>query len=309
MNRSTAPKPYIARLEEDLATIKRDLDDLLDISSIRPVDPDLITPAKWRWARSNDAVTVAQMALLEKYTAWFNRFLLLFPHPTREITTRIGKVDEFVRTWVARDRGHVTSIPGTTLEAKEVAGGRLAAFDDLLQIPAQRGDRTLRLLPDTNALLRNPSVEEYAAAVGSKSYMVHILTPVLAELDDLKDRGRTQDVREKAEKVVRRLKGFRDRGSLAEGIVVAGNIRLRLEHREVDARSVLSWLDPTVPDDRIIGGALRLQSDHPAGVVVLITADINLQNKADAVGLAFAEPPVPVMAGGMGSQSGSGPVV
>jgi predicted ribonuclease YlaK len=66
-----------------------------------------------------------------------------------------------------------------------------------------------------------------------------------------------------------------------------------LEHREVDARSVLQWLDPDVPDDRIIAAALRLQSNHPAGLVILlVTTDINLQNKADAVGLPYAEPPV-----------------
>jgi predicted ribonuclease YlaK len=116
---------------------------------------------------------------------------------------------------------------------------------------------------------------------------------VLGELDELKDRGRTPDVREKAAKAVRRLKGYRDRGSLAEEVTVAGKIRLRLEHREVDARSVLQWLDPDVPDDRIIAAALRLQSNHPAGLVILlVTTDINLQNKADAVGLPYAEPPV-----------------
>ena len=134
-------------------------------------------------------------------------------------------------------------------------------------------------------------MEDYASVVNTGNYMVHIVTTVLKELDDLKDRGRTPDVRGKADKVVRRLKGLRDRGSLAEGVMVAGKVRLRLEHREVDTRSVLPWLDPSVPDDRIIGAALRLQSDHPAGVVILVTSDINLQNKADAVGLPYVEPP------------------
>jgi predicted ribonuclease YlaK len=116
-------------------------------------------------------------------------------------------------------------------------------------------------VPDTNALIRNPAVEDIATVVGSASYMVHIPTTVLSEMDDLKDRGRTPELREKAEKVIRRLKGLQDRGSLTEGVTLAGKVRLRLEHREVDARSVLSWLDPTVPDDRIVAAALRLQSD------------------------------------------------
>jgi len=44
-------------------------------------------------------------------------------------------------------------------------------------------------------------------------------------------------------------RGFRDRGNLAQGVTVAGKVRLRLEHRQVDTRSVLQWLDPGVPDD------------------------------------------------------------
>lgn len=87
---------------------------------------------------------------------------------------------------------------------------------------------------------------------------------------------------------------------------MAGQVRLRLEHREIDARSVLSWLDPAVPDDRLLGAALRLQSDHPAGVVVLVTGDLNLQNKADAVGLPYAEPPEPRGSNQAGEESVAG---
>jgi rRNA-processing protein FCF1 len=249
--------------------------------------------ADWGWSPSDEATVAAQMELLGRYSAWFNRFLLLFPHPTPDVQSKIKEVDDFIRRWVARDGTFDHSIPQTIQEAKAVAERRLAAFEELIGLAARQGDTALRVVPDTNALLRNPAVEDYAPVIGAASYMVHIVTAVLAELDDLKDRGRTPDVRDKAEKVIRRLKGLRDRGSLAEGVTVAGKVRLRLEHREVDTRSVLPWLDPSVPDDRITAAALRLQSDHPAGVVVLVTTDINLQNKADAVGLPYVEPPLP----------------
>lgn len=233
------------------------------------------------------------MDLLRRYSDWFDRFVLLLPHPTPDIERKITKADEFVRRWVARDVAFDRSIPQTIEQAKTVAAGQLAVFDELISLASRQGDGTLRVVPDTNALLRNPAVEQYALALGTDDYLVHVVTTVLAELDELKDRGRTPDVREKATKVIRRLKGFRDRGSLAEGVTVAGKVCLRLEHREVDASSVLAWLDPSVPDDKIIAAVLRLQSDHPAGAVVLITADINLQNKADAIGLPYLEPPGP----------------
>ena len=192
--------------------------------------------------------------------------------------------------WVARERSYDPSIPETISHAKDLAHAHLAIFEGLSDIAVHGGDTALRLVPDTNALLRNPAPEDLGAAVNATSYTVHLVPTVLAELDELKDRGRTQDVLDKAEKAVRRLKGLRDRGHLSAGVRVAGNIYLRAEHREVDPPSMLSWLNPTVPDDRIIAAALYIQSCHPAGTVVLITADINLQNKADVVGLPFAEP-------------------
>jgi rRNA-processing protein FCF1 len=291
--------PYVTRLRDDLTKIKVKFEELLDISAIRylninqPGSVFIVTAARWGWESSNEVTSAAQMSLLERYSNWFDRFILLFSHPTRDVSRKISEADKFVRRWVVRDGGFDSSIPQTTLEAKKIAALQLASFDDLLDIAILKGDQTLRLLPDTNALLRNPSAEDYVTAVGSSNYTVHVVTAVLSELDDLKDRGRTPEVREKAEKVVRRLKGLRDRGNLAEGVKVAGNVYLRLEHREVDTPSVLSWLDPTVPDDRILAAALRIQSDNPGGIVVLVTADINLQNKADAVGLPYTEPPAP----------------
>lgn len=298
MNSRTPPQPYAARVRADLMTLKGQLNALLDLSTIKYVNPNapdsgvvFVTAADWGWGPGDEATIAAQMDLIGQYSAWFDRFLLLFPNPTPDIERKIKKVDDFIRRWITRNGTFDHSIPRTIQEAKEIAGRRLAEFDDLIALAARQGDATLRLVPDTNALLRNPAVEDYASVVDARKFMVHIVTTVLKELDDLKDRGRTPDVREKAEKVVRRLKGLRDRGSLAEGVTVAGQVRLRLEHREVDTRSVLPWLDPSVPDDRIIAAALQLQSDHPAGVLILVTSDINLQNKADAVGLPYVEPP------------------
>lgn len=297
---SPALEPYASRLRADLAGLKVELDGLLDQSTIQAVnaDPMFITASNWRWGRSDSALTARRMSLLSRYISWLDRFRLLFPEPTRDISSKTNHAEEFVRGWLSRDKAFDHSIPQTIEQAKQKAARELAVLDDLIEIAAEAGDKTLRVVPDTNALIRNPAVEDIATVVGSASYTVHIPTTVLSELDELKDRGRTPELRDKAEKVIRRLKGLRDRGSLAEGVTVAGKVRLRLEHCEVDTRSVLSWLDPTVPDDRIVAEALRLQSDHPSGAVVLVTADINLQNKADAVGLPYAEPPAPATTSG-----------
>ena len=50
---------------------------------------------------------------------------------------------------------------------------------------------------------------------------------------------------------------------------------------EPDMKSSLSWLRGDVRDDRIIASVLELQSVNPVSRVILVTGDINLQNKAD----------------------------
>lgn len=146
-------------------------------------------------------------------------------------------------------------------------------------------------VPDTSVLLRDPDVAVYGAQIGRTAYSVVLLPSVLSELDDLKDRGRTPEVREAAERAVRRLKGLSDRGDLRAGVTVQGNVSLRVEHRDNDPREMLPWLDPTVPDDRLLGDALHLQAREPS--VVLVTTDFNLQTKAAAAGAPFVEPPKP----------------
>ncbi len=268
---------------------------LLDQSAIINVDPNrgqsdirVLGAAKWGWRR-DESLIVERTALLDLYGEWFARFRLLHRDPLKEVAKRLSKADELMRKWLERERSD-HSIPSTIEKAKE----RLrVTFDELRTLLdlAVLGHGELLAIPDSNVLLRDPDTATYGAVVGTDSYTVVLLPAVLAELDALKDRGRTPDVREAAERAVRRIKGLRDRGDLRTGVAVEGKVRLRAEHRETDTREVLGWLDPTVPDDRILGAALDLQSRTPASLVVLVTTDFNLQNKAAVAGLPFVEPP------------------
>src|SRR5258708_23207742 len=213
MSKIVLTDPYVDRLRADLAGIQAEFDILLDMSTILPVERDLylIAMSKRRWAPSGTATSAAQMALLDRYGSWFDRFKLLFPNPTPDVSKKLKRADDFVRRWVARERSYDPSIPETISQAKDLAHAQLAVFEGLSDIAAHGGDTALRLVPDTNVLLRNPAPEDLGGAVGATSYTVHLLPTVLAELDELKDRGKAQDVRDKAEKAIKRLKGFRDR--------------------------------------------------------------------------------------------------
>src|SRR5580658_7029885 len=63
---------------------------------------------------------------------------------------------------------------------------------------------------------------------------------------------------------------------------------------EPEMSQSLSWLKESNADDRLIASTLEIMRTYPHSPVVLVTRDINAQNKANFAGIAFMEPPDPV---------------
>lgn len=153
-------------------------------------------------------------------------------------------------------------------------------------------DYAIRPLIDTNALIDNPDVAVYTGDVGSR-YLVHVPPVVLGELDDLKRSGRTPELRDGANRALRRLKGYRSNGNVLTGVRVAGEVFVVFEATEPRDDRLPTWLDLSVPDDRLVASALLLQSRHPGSCLTVVTSDLNLQTKLAAVGLPYLEGPEP----------------
>lgn len=280
-------------LRERLDQLEVRFQAVLDRSAIHNIDPNrpgsglvFIGAPKWGWVK-DESLVADRTHLLRDVNDWFDLFVLLHRSPLPETGKRIDRCTDQLRVWL--DRSSDSTVPSTVAKASEIAAGLFEELGSLIDL-ATTGPSELLAVPDTNVLLKHPAVESYGGALGSDDYTVVLIPTVLGELDDLKDRGRTPEVREAAAKAVKRIKGYRDRGNLQDGAKVAGNVSLRAEHREVRCGDVLDWLDPSVPDDRILAAALDLQGRHSACALVLVTGDINMQNKAAAVAMAFVEP-------------------
>ncbi|MBD2846696.1 hypothetical protein IDH44_15985 [Paenibacillus sp. IB182496] len=147
------------------------------------------------------------------------------------------------------------------------------------------------LVVDTNGLLTNPELDSWRID-GLEQFEILLLPTVLAELEDLKVTHRNQDVREKALGILRRIKGYRNRGSLIEGVTLSRGIStLRTMAMEPNFDKNLSWLDREVKDDRILASFVEVVRIHPKSNVLLVTSDMNMQNKCEFAGFPFIEPP------------------
>ena len=286
--------PFAARLVEQLGTLQDRYAALLERTSIRNIDPNrggsgdvaFIGFASWGWMPNLDTVN-ERTKLLADLDDWIGLFRLIHRDALPATVKRIEAAESLLRRWLEQVSGD-HSVPATIEKATATA---TAMFDELraLIVLVAGGHHGLVVVPDTSALLREPDVATYQAAFGTDDYCVVLVPPVLAELDELKDRGRTDDVRKGAGAAIRRLKGLRDRGDPRAGVKVQGRTVLRFEHRDIRPSTILGWLDDSVPDDRLLAAALDIQGRRPEAAVVLVTGDINLQTKAAVAALPFLE--------------------
>jgi rRNA-processing protein FCF1 len=202
---------------------------------------------------------------------------------------QIRDTDKRIRTLI--EKRNEPFIPSTIDEAKRIFREQIQIFYTLLQVFKTSDQVEIILVPDTNALIISPDVASYAEAIGQAEFTVIVLPTVLSELDKLKITHRSDDFRKKVQSVITRLKGLRQQGNMHEGVRVNKVITVRMIAHEPDFKKTLSWLDPENNDDRIIAATLEVQREEPSSLVVLVTNDINHQNKAEMANIPFIEPP------------------
>lgn len=213
---------------------------------------------------------------------------LLFAKDTREARREVQQAKKSVLAWI--ERSVKWDLPRTIAEAKIKVREAARPVQQALERLASSGGQ-LVVVPDTNVLLSFPDVVSYGSSVGQAKYMVVLVPSVLRELDEHKMNHRNPDVREKAQKFAKRIKGWRNQGDLALGVKVQGDVLVRVEGRELDFASTLSWLQRDIEDDRILASVLELQRAAPGDRVMLITGDTVMLAKADAARVPTVDEP------------------
>lgn len=234
--------------------------------------------------------TQLQSRLLEEYTQFADLVgVLLRQQPDRarenhetHRKTVLAVIEQDDATW-----HH--SIDEEWDSASKALQLQIASIENLYSV----ADGAVVVVPDTNALLWHPGLEEWSFEEFDK-FEVCLVPVVLSELDALKVNHRNQAVREKAEGLVRRIKGYRDRGSLRDGVPLRREVsRISSTAVEPDFSASLPWLDATNADDRLVATFIEVMRRHVRSPVLLVTRDLNLQNKMEFAHLPFIEPPKP----------------
>lgn len=122
----------------------------------------------------------------------------------------------------------------TTDEARVAAANALARQLELVGDLYDPSEGVPVYVPDTNALLHNPDLDEWTFS-GSKRFEIVLLPTVLAELDELKVSHRDPNLRQKSEALIGRIKSYQGRGC-AHPVRRAAVVQLRRRRFGVSCR-------------------------------------------------------------------------
>src|SRR5882724_6283440 len=133
---------------------------------------------------------------------------------------------------------------------------------------------------DTNVLLHDPNSILNFADNG-----VLIPIEVIEEIDRFK--RESTELGQNARTVSRTLDGLRAKGSLSEGVALenGGRLRIIFQKRGQNGKAGLVFAGDNTVDSRIVALALGVQKAQPKIPTILVSKDINLRIKADALGL------------------------
>lgn len=130
---------------------------------------------------------------------------------------------------------------------------------------------------DTNVLLHDPN-----SLVSFQENQILLPIEVIEEIDRFKREG--TELGQNARSVSRQLDALRELGRLSEGVSLPNGGRLRIIFLPKTGNGHPGTNGHTV-DSRIIATALKVRDESPESPTILVTKDINLRIRADALGL------------------------
>ena len=129
---------------------------------------------------------------------------------------------------------------------------------------------------DTNVLLHDPN-----SLVNFEDNNVFVPIEVIEEIDRFK--RESTELGRNARTVSRMLDGFRGEGSLSRGVDLPNGGKLKIGFQKNGKGETVFGTQSV--DNRILAFAAGIQKSQPKNAAILISKDINLRIKADALGL------------------------
>lgn len=203
------------------------------------------------WSALNDEGRRCQRKVLDQWNRWLEKVRLLFSEDAGRSRQDLEEAAGKVTKWLDRSEPDF-SIPKSLADAPSVFRKHVQPLFDLLE--PFMADGSLVVVPDTNVILRNQELPSWAEVVGRDEFVVLLVPGVLSELDEHKINHRVPEVREKARTFSNRIKGWRNQGSLSDGVRVQGKVYIDLQGSEEDPTAVHTRVNTQLVSSQTLKG-------------------------------------------------------
>lgn len=247
----------------------------------------VIIAPPYKWGKLSDEGKQLQGRILKQYNRLTDMIKILIIDLPKQNLNFLEKTMPQVLEIIEQNKTLFSSSP------QECLNKAIGKIDDQLKMLDGLYDsnpNTIIYVPDTNAILTNPNLEKWVFEE-VEGYTVVLVPVVLSELDKLKIDGRHETLRDKAKSFIKKIKEYMRRGTISEGVKLSGKNKIKTIAVEPNFEKTLPWLDETNNDDRMIASYIEVVRQHPRSNVILVTADINMQNKAAFANAMFIDPP------------------
>jgi len=244
--------------------------------------------SEYRWKGLNNEGKQIQNKLLKEYKEFINLVSVLIKDVSENMKNDFEECYSEILLYIEQNQqGWEESTVEVLSKLSEYIDKQMEVVDSLYDPK----EGSLIMVPDTNALLSNPDIENWKFE-GVRKYNLLLVPTVSSELDKLKVNHNNVNIREKCKKIIRKLNEYRRRGTLTEGVpVIKDKIWIKAMAIEPDFNNTLSWLDIQNNDDRILASFIEIMRFHPKSIIILITNDLNLQNKAEFARIPWVPSP------------------
>lgn len=238
----------------------------------------MITWDQWKWGFPAESMP-ARRAAAQSLDRWEELARRLLEAAAPGVVDDFDEHRDVLRAPV--DLSSSAKGPGTADRAAAGAHVRSALAAQMQLLEAVLGSDVaaeLWLIPDTNALLVSPALEEWE---GDTPATIVIVPQVMRELDKHKLHHPNPEIQKRAQKLIRRFEEYSRRGdTLEQAVPLVGKLTYRDVVVDADMGSTLPWLRADNADDRILASVLELRWYHPHRSITLVTEDQILRNKA-----------------------------
>jgi hypothetical protein len=247
----------------------------------------IITPTPYAYKDLPNEGKLLQSQIRKEYEDYYSLLSILLRDLPEEVKRELSLLDRYLRDAIEQRNTADKNIEEAYNEIEKAISNQIT----YLSSQYDPTDGNYLFIPDTNALLHNPEIESWNFP-GINCFVLVLLPTVLSELDEAKINHKNEVVREKAEKIIRKIKEYRRRGNILDCVpIVNEKIYLTAIAVEPNMNGTLSWLEKNNHDDKIIASILEVMHDHPRSIITFVSRDINVQNKAQLACIPYAEPP------------------